>query len=344
MKKIAILGHFAKNHISVGGQTQKTKSLSQALSTSGRAELTEIDTFKWYRHPLKLVLEISKAIKRCDAVIMLPAQKGVQVFSYLLSVLNARKGKKLYYDVIGAWLPKLLSSKPGLAKVLKKFDGIWCETNTMKIALEKMNFENVTVVPNFKDIQPIGEEEINNIEELPVRLAIFSRLSEAKGVTDAIEAVKSVNKQEIKYILDIYGPVEETYADKFDNLVEENSSFVKYGGVIASEESVETLKHYHALLFPTRYCTEGIPGTIIDAYCAGLPIISARWESYADICIEGKTAISYEIHNTKELKQLLEQVSNDVDIINRMKKEALSHGKQYTLVEVQKQIYTLIGV
>mgnify|MGYP002519543662 CR=1 FL=1 len=29
--------------------------------------------------------------------------------------------------------------------------------------------------------------------------------------------------------------------------------------------------------------TEGVPGTIIDAYAAGLPIISAKWLNYGDI-------------------------------------------------------------
>jgi hypothetical protein len=53
------------------------------------------------------------------------------------------------------------------------------------------------------------------------------------------------------------------------------------------------LKDYFALLFPTHFYTEGIPGTVIDAYAAGIPVISAKWESYSDVIDEGVTGIGY---------------------------------------------------
>ena len=344
MKKIAILGHFSKNHPSVDGQTIKTLNLSRALSLSENVEVCEIDTHGWKRHPLRLILAINRAMKSCDAIIMLPARRGVQVFSYLLNALNVRKGRKIYYDVIGAWLPSLLKSKPHLIKTLKKFDGIWCETNTLKTALENMDFENVCVVPNFKDIRPIAENELKFIEDLPIRLVIFSRISKAKGVSDAIEAIGRTNSGSIKYTLDIYGPIDGSYRDRFNELVNENSSFVNYGGVVESGASVDVLKGYHALLFPTRYYTEGIPGTIIDAYCAGLPVISARWESYADICFEGETSLGYKQGNVDDLVDLLQRISDDISIVNNMKAFSLDHGSKYTITEMVKQICTLIDV
>ena len=36
-----------------------------------------------------------------------------------------------------------------------------------------------------------------------------------------------------------------------------------------SEKTVKTLENYYLLLFPTKFRTEGIPGTIIDALSAG---------------------------------------------------------------------------
>lgn len=29
--------------------------------------------------------------------------------------------------------------------------------------------------------------------------------------------------------------------------------------------------------------TEGIPGTLIDAYCAGVPVVSALWLNYVGV-------------------------------------------------------------
>ena len=44
--------------------------------------------------------------------------------------------------VIGGWLPNFLKKKKGLTKSLKKFDGIYVETSTMKTILEEMGFTN----------------------------------------------------------------------------------------------------------------------------------------------------------------------------------------------------------
>ena len=57
--------------------------------------------------------------------------------------------------------------------------------------------------------------------------------------------------------------------------------------------------------FQHIFFTEGIPGTIIDAYSAGVPVISARWESFSDVVEEGRTGIGYEFDNMRELENVL---------------------------------------
>lgn len=344
MKKVAIIGHFAKGHKSIDGQTIKTLNLSQALSSTDKVEVCEIDTYGWKKHPLRLIGRIRRAVRDNDAVIMLPAHNGVRVFSSLLLILNRRRKKKLYYDIVGAWLPSMIEKKPRVAKALRKFDGLWAETQTMKSALDKQGFENVTVVPNFKDIKPISESELNYVDAKPLRLVIFSRISEKKGVTDAVEVLKKINANGVQCTLDIYGPVEDTYSETLDRLVSENSTFVTYGGVIDASRSVSVLKDYHALLFPTKYYTEGIPGTIIDAYCAGLPVICSRWESCPDICIEGVTSLGYEFANSDALLALLEKIVCDPSVLDRLRFEVLAEGSKYTAMEATKKILSLLGV
>ena len=344
MNKIAIIGHFGENKMCIDGQTIKTQNLFHALSGISEANVTKIDTYGWKKHPFRLFMAVNQAVKENDAIIMLPAHNGVQVFSSLLLFLNKKRKKKLYYDIIGAWLPSLLENKPRVAKSLRQFDGLWAETNTMRKDLEKQGFKNVTIIPNFKDIEPISEQDINYISELPIRLVIFSRISELKGVTDAIEAIARVNQDGANYTLDIYGPIEESYKEKFEGLLVRNSKFTRYGGVINSSDSVSVLKNYHALLFPTKSYTEGIPGTIIDAYCAGLPVIASMWESYSDICIEGKTSLGYDFSNFEDLVTLLLKIKNDPKILNCLRQYSLVEGEKYTSSEVVKLLLSILEV
>ena len=347
MKRVAVIGHFGIGKGLVNGQTIKTENLYNALDGESGVAASFVDTSGWKRHPLRLLVSVYRAVKDNEAVIMLPAKNGVRVFSSLLLLFNSHNSHrraKLYYDVVGAWLPSLLSQNPHLATRLRKFDGVWAETRTLQIALEKLGFDNVSLVPNFKDITPITSDEMGSIDGYPIRLVIFSRISELKGVSDAINAVCAVNYNSTKFVLDIFGPVEEEYKSAFECLLSKSSGFVKYCGVIDASKSVDVLKKYHALLFPTKSFTEGVPGTIIDAYCAGLPVIASRWESYSDICIDGVSALGYEFGCTELLCELLKDIEEDPSILDGMRPDVIAEGRKYTSQETIKQIIALLEV
>ena len=89
------------------------------------------------------------------------------------------------------------------------------------------------------------------------------------------------------------------------------------------------LKDYFALLFPTHYFTEGIPGTIIDAYAAGVPVISAKWQSYADIIDESQTGLCYEFDNIKEFEHILNNVALDPRQIVSLKQNCIKQAEAY---------------
>lgn len=57
-------------------------------------------------------------------------------------------------------------------------------------------------------------------ESEPLPLCTFSRVMKEKGIEDAVNAVKSVNKYfgRVVYTLDIYGQVDSNQTGWFDNL------------------------------------------------------------------------------------------------------------------------------
>ena len=93
---------------------------------------------------------------------------------------------------------------------------------------------------------------------------------------------------------------------------------------------MDVLKNYFALLFPTQFYTEGIPGTIIDAYAAGVPVISSEWESFADVVDDNVTGIGYEFKNNDELIKILENIAADPSLILSMKKNCLTKAEDFT--------------
>lgn len=331
--RTTIIGHFAFGKERFNGQTVKTKIVTEELTRQlGDAEVLKIDTYGGKITILKAPFHSLKALKRSQNVIIFPAHNGVRVYVPLLSFFKRFfKDRKLHYVVIGGWLPQFLNNHKSLVKKLKRFDGIYVETSTMKRALEDYGFTNVIVMPNCKNLKILKPEELVYPESLPYKLCTFSRVTKKKGIEDAVNAVKQINEEMGKavYTLDIYGQVDTGQSQWFDDLKASFPSYLNYCGVVNYDKSVDVLKDYFALLFPTHYYTEGIPGTIIDAYAAGVPVIAAKWQNYADIVKDGKTGICFDFNNVSQLKSILLNFVNNSQIICVMKGNCLNEAKRY---------------
>lgn len=330
--KIGIIGYFATGKSKAGGQEAKTCSLDKVLKERyGKEKIFNIDTTDWKKRPISLFFSLIKSPILCENIIILPAQNSIKFFIPILILSNIFFKRKIYYSVVGGWLPDFLKNHNYIKLLLKKIDRIWVETLTMKEKLEEMNFSNVDIIVNFKYINQTPSDLLNVIYKEPFHLCTFSRIMEEKGIEDAIEVVKYVNnlyKKEI-FRLDIYGKVEEQYVEKFNKILNEFPSYISYKGIIDPEDSTKVLKDYFALLFPTHYYTEGIPGTIIDAYTAGVPVICALWGNYKDVFIDGITGIGYEFNNILALKKVLEDVYNYPEKIISMKNNCLKEAQKY---------------
>lgn len=331
--KTSVIGHFAFGKTFLNGQTIKTKILAEELQKKlGQEQVLIIDTHGGLKTLAKAPFQILFALKNSQNVIIFPAHNGLRVYAPLLSWLRRFfNGRKLHYVVIGGWLPQFLTKRNGLAKALKKFDGIYVETETMKSALEARGFDNVFVMPNCKKLTVLSENELVYPQGVPHKLCTFSRVMREKGIETAINVIKKVNDQfgYLAYSLDIYGQVDTTQTEWFENLKKHFPEGVRYCGCVDADKSVEILQSYFALLFPTHFYTEGIPGTIIDAYAAGIPVISAKWESYSDVVDEGVTGIGYEFDNENEFENVLLGIAHDPQMLLDMKANCTKKAKDY---------------
>ncbi len=330
--KIGVCGHFGGNEVFLDGQTVKTKIVYEALcEIYGEHNIKTVDTYKVKKRSLAVFFGTVKLFLTCDCCIMLPAHNGIKIFAPLFCVLKALFGKKIYYSVIGGWLAKFISDKPKLEKKLKRFDGIFVETTTMKNALESVGFRNVAVIANFKQLDIVKEQDMPSDYAHPYKLCTFSRVMKEKGIEEAVIAVKSVNDSygRTVYSLDIYGPVDSAQTEWCELLKKEFPEYVRYCGCVPYDRSVQVLKDYFALLFPTLFYTEGVPGTIIDAYAAGVPVISAKWESYADIVDDQKSGIGYEFANTDALISVLKEAADNPGIITDMKGYCIRKAQEF---------------
>lgn len=332
MKKIGVCGHFGINKELLNGQTIKTKVVTgELIKHFGADQVKCVDSHGGAKAIPRMIFQSFKMITQCENIIIFPAHKGLRIFVPLYSFYNLFFHRRLFYVVIGGWLPEFISCRRWLEKMLKRWDGIYVETSTIKAALENAGFKNVAVMPNFKELKVLKLEELYYQTKPPYKLCTFSRVMKEKGIEDAIEAVKAVNDAAdwVVYTLDIYGQIDSNYESTFKELQAAFPAYVRYVGRIPFNKSVETLRDYFALLFPTHFFTEGIPGTIIDAYAAGVPVISSRWESFADAVEDKKTGMGFPFGEPAKMRELLFDLLQHPQTLTDMKPACLLMAQKF---------------
>lgn len=330
MGRICVCGAFRLWDVPKGGQEVKTCILADALEAK-YGKIYRIDTLA-KNSRIKMPFLLLLAMITCTDVVILPAHNGLVVLSKLLSKLNKLFHRRLHYSVIGGWLQDLLPNHLDVMKALHDFTGIYVETKTMMDALQKLGFTNVYVVPNCKPLSIIKKNDLETSYSEPYKLVTFSRVTEKKGIGTAADIVMKLNKKYGRkvFTLDIYGPVDPGEDESwFAELRKSFTDAITYRGNAPFDKSVEILSGYFALLFPTQYFTEGVPGTIIDAYAAGVPVIASKWKSFADVVEEGITGLGYDFNTTTDLEKIMEKIVTEPSIITNLKQGCVRKANDF---------------
>ena len=327
--KIASIGHFSN---SLDGQTIKTKIVTEELTNKyGSDSVRSFNISGGFFSKMSLIIKAPFVLKNATNIILFPAQKALQLLCPLLTFWNKMFHKTIHYCVIGGWLPSFIERKKWLLKYLKKINFIYVETSTMKFLLEKMGLSNIIIMPNCKNLKILNKEELMTTHNAPYKLCVFSRVTKKKGIEFAIDAVTSANncfKTNI-YSLDIYGQIDSDDVKWFNTLSSSFPDFVCYKGIVSYDQTTDVLQKYFALLFPTLFFTEGIPGTVIDAYAAGLPVIASKWQSFDDVIQNGITGLSFDFNDKQQLIDLLIKIANDPSIIDSLRENCLLSAMHY---------------
>lgn len=340
--KASVLGHFGEGCDLLNGQTVKTKIITEELENHfGQDQVLKIDTHGGWKTLIKAPFQVFCALKNSTNVLIFPAHNGLRVYAPLLSFQRRFfKKRKIHYVVIGGWLPQFLSRRKNLARMLREFDGIYVETNTMKSALKAQGFENIYVMPNCKKLAILPEKELVYPSGMPYKLCTFSRVMKEKGIEDAVKAVVAVNTAlgVQAFTLDIYGQVDERGTEWFDSLQKEFPRYIRYGGVVPFDKSVAVLKEYFALLFPTYYEGEGFAGTLIDAYSAGVPVIASDWKYNSEL-VNKNTGCVYHTGDQFALVNVLKASAIDPAMLLYKKRLCLKEAEKY---KTEKAVQILI--
>ena len=339
-KNICVLGRLAYNKNLYDGQTVLTRMVDKELKNQlNDYNFYYIETFNYKKNIFKCLIKSIYCLYKCDNIVMLLSRNGLSFYLPFLYFINKLFKKNIYHRVIGGNLDKLVIKNPKWIKYLNSLNCNYVELESLCKRLTKMGINNVKVSPNFKNIDILDSKEIKKYTiKDEIRFCTFSRVVKEKGISDAIDAIEKYNlNNEKKVYLDIYGPIDERYEEEFDSKINE-SKYVYYKGIINSNDSVNVLKKYYMLLFPTYWEGEGFPGTLIDAFSSGLPTIATDWNYNSEIIENDKTGIIYDCNNKNLLYKNICYSINNINVINKMRFNCIEEAKKYNPKIVIKKI------
>ena len=333
MKKIGLIGSVCLDRQSSSGQAIRTTILYNALiNRYGEKSVFLVNTHNNSKHKVFTLLRSLACIICCRDIIVMVSSNGRRIYYPILYVASKLFGKRIYNNVIGGNFAEFVKSNPKAKKYVSSFAVNWIQMQAQVDELKYLGFENVELLQNTKDVSALAVDDLVDYTCPIFKFCTFSRISVAKGIENAIDTIEKINRYAGETIatLDIYGIPDDDYIEQFHKKMEDVSEEVKYCGYIDYNRSIDVLKDYFALLFPTTFFGEGFPGTVWDALAAGVPTIATNWRYNTEVVKDGITGLVYDYHHPELLEERILYAISNREMMNAMKSNCIREAAQYS--------------
>ncbi len=331
-KKVLVLGYFGYVDNELDGQILKTRNIYELLllKIGNRADIDRFDTQRFKYSKLSFFKMLFKII-RCQVLVYIPAHNNLKYLFPIIYAFCWLKRSEIFYFVVGGWLVQYLKSKKLHVALLSNIRAILTESTDLSNSLTtEFRLKNVVTFPNFR-IHSFIPTFVQNIDQF--RIVYMARISRMKGIDYVFSLAayfENCSDHKKRVIIDFYGPVEEEDEVYFYDQVNKHQN-VTYRGVLQPENIHETLNDYDLMVFPTRYFTEGFPGTVLDAFISGLPIVATHWKHATNFIIPDKTGFIVPFENSvQEFIGAVITLYQDHDLLMKMKHNAFEQSRDYS--------------
>ncbi len=270
-------------------------------------------------------------IIRCNKLVYLPAHNNLKYLFPIIYILCWLKRTEILYFVVGGWLVEYLKSKRLHVTLLSKVRAILTESDDLSNSLiAQYHFKNVITFPNFR-IHSYTPTFFQNTDFF--RIVFMARINRMKGIDYVFHLANYFANASFcnrPVIIDFYGPIDKKDEVYFYKQLEKYEN-ISYRGVLQPENIYKTLNNYDLMVFPTRYFTEGFPGTVLDAYISGLPIVATHWKHATDFIIREKTGFIVPFEKSeKDFVDAVIKIYQDYDLLIKMKHNAFEQSMKYS--------------
>ncbi len=321
-RKIFFIGSFPGIY---GGQTIKTQTLYNVIKKQNNVEVYNTTRAK---KDLLYLLKMPKFLicnKNKKGVICLANDK----LEFLTRLLKKNKVmmNNITVFIVGGVFSEYLTKLNKDVTYYNEYKNIIVETEMMKSKLEVLGIRNVKVMANFREYEEYRKFYSLDIDK-NIRFAFISQISKEKGIDTVIDAVNLLRDQGTNITVDFFGHIAEKDKEYFEKNIDKE--VIVYKGIIKNnKEVIDKLSKYHALLLPTRYPNEGLPGIFAEAKIAGIPIITTNINYNTDIVNNGVDGIIMEDGTSESLVKAIKELIQNKSKYDEIRYNSYLDGEKY---------------
>src|SRR5699024_1405195 len=324
-KSILVVGYFGYVNDQLDGQTARTRSVYQLVKEKlPNSEIKYFDTQSLQRNKLKII-SLFMLLFQHSILIYMPGKNNLKKLLPIINLISKVKKLDIIHIAIGGWLYEYLSKNRKHGNILRKFKAVLLQSKGLSEALRKdFNLQNAHVLNNFRshNYTPKTPSKRNKL-----KVVFMARIVKEKGLDVVFSFAEYVKNKGKNIEISFYGPIAAKDRDYFYKNIEKYS-FTQYLGVLKMNDIYPALSEHDILVLPTRYEGEGFPGSILDAYIAGLPVVVSNWKLLPEFVEENKTG--FIIDSEEEFISSLLYLYQQPEHLNQMKKSAHKKSKEYS--------------
>ena len=334
--KTLILGYFGYRTNQLDGQTVKTRNILHLLNSKLRPNSVEYFDTEELHYKKSSIFTMLKLVCRCHKLVYIPAHNNLKYFAFPLYILSILFHFKVIHVSVGGWLTNFLQKHSLTKYAVSNYEVILTQAEIDKEHLtHQFGFHHVLVFPNFRvDSCSPPFAKTHDLNRASIfRIVFMARINKKKGLDwmDILASHIEDNYAKGNVIIDFYGPLFEGDKAFFSEMLSRHPMTMNYKGALNPSEIVQILSDYDVLVLPTHYYTEGFPGSILDAYRSGIPVIVTEWQHAKQFVRNGETGCIIPFKNGEnELCKKVDLLINNPEKLKYLKKQALKESLLYT--------------
>ena len=270
----------------------------------------------------RLLWRLVTAIPRADVVALNVATTGLHVLGAPVAVLAGITRKPL---IVRKFAGTELScfgpvTRAVMVWTLRRARLYLAQTKALVESAEAIGLTNVRWYPNSRPMPALPEEPPG--ERTCRRFVYLGQIRRPKGIRELIEAGERFGED---VVVDVFGTLGyDVPRSAFDGL-----SRVHYRGVLDPTDVHDVLARYDALVLPSYHAGEGYPGVVLEAYGAGLPVLTTRWRSLPEL-VDETSGILVEPRDADALHHAMKRLTEDAELYTRLRRGVRARRDEFS--------------